>query len=441
MYCSHCGTHLANSSAICYNCGQKVDPDECLNRPLPKVKPLVDLDRGASHKKEQPAERKPVSKKPFIICAAVAAALVAVAVAATAISDAFFGPEAFVAEYFNAIANGDSAKASSMTASDPDAHNEQEAGVIAVLEGALADPADRISDVQVGEVGEDGAVSVSYTIDGNAFTSVVAVKDRTPQLPFLKEYVITESAEVAFPLSNSGPCRLLLNGAEFQLPSFANKRYPVQLMCLPGRYTLSAPASDVCTCDQMDFVVAGAIETAAQDGGKGYSLDIRFADSLAKAAQDSVAAYLESCVAQGMEDPEGAPFKAHLTSNSEFAGWTGISAMPQIKALEGVARNAASMQMIQGASVLYATTSGGSVEYGYTYEFPPSKRHERTASARMRAMDIYVNLQSGAISIACDGKTVYGDVLDAVLTGENGWEEMLSEFDLPEALESMRAGL
>lgn len=440
MYCGNCGTHLANSSTICYNCGQKVDAAACSDQPLSKVKPLVDLDRSAPKKAsskdlislEKP-ERRPLNKKPLAIGAVVAVALVVCGVAAAMLSNEFFSPHAFVTEYFNAIADGDIAKVSSMT--EAKAAGEGVAGIIGAVEGSLDDAANRIRDISIGEIGASGSVDVSYSIAGKPFSSTVSVKDCTPHRPFFKRYAISESAEVAVPISNCGPNRMCLNGVEFELPSLANKGYPVKLMCLPGRYTLAAPESDLYSCSELEFAIGSSIETAAEDGGSGYALELEFADGLAKAAGDSVNAYISSCLERDARELDGAPFRPRLTSNAEFKGWTGISANPQIKPLEGANRAAASAQLIKGGSVLYATASGGSIGYEYSYTLPSSKRYEREGSARIQNMDVYLDLQSGAISLVYDGDVVHGEALAMESDPETALEDLIAGFDLPDALQ------
>lgn len=443
MYCSNCGTRLANSSTLCYNCGRTVDAASCPDQPILKVKPLVDLDRSEPEEVSsknlvvlEKLERKPLNKKLFAIGGIVIALLIACGIGAGFLSNEFFGPNAFVTEYFNAIADGDIAKASSMT--EPAVASE---GVIGVLKGALDDEENRISDISVGEIGKDGSVDVSYSIDDRLFSSNVSVKDCTPNLPFFKRYAISSSAEVAVPISNSGPNRMMLNGVEFELPSLPNDGYPVKLMCLPGRYTLTAPESDLYSCGEMEFTISSAIETEATDSGSGYFLEIEFADSLVQAASDSVNAYVNSCLEQDEQGMSGAPFRPRLTSNAEFKGWSGVREKPRIKPLEGEIRNNTSSQRIKGGSVLYATTAGGSIGYDYSYTLPSGKKYERTGSARIQNMDIYLDLRSGAIDIAFDGKAVYGDMLEVEGDLEIVLEDLIADLDSAEAFEDIRAGL
>lgn len=510
MYCSNCGTHLANSSVICYNCGAKVDAESCSQYPVSKVKPLVDLDRparsknkrkkGESRRQEaavaesassdtrdaspdttpEAREKKPVNKKLVAGCCIVAVLVIACVVAVNKLNETVFSPTAFVEEYFEAIADGDVAKAASMTkrsdrtetigADAAKAHDTvsgylaprtldvDQNVIVSAVEGSLDDPANRISNISVGDIDGEGHVVVGYEIDGEPYQSTITVKESSPRFVLFKGYAITGSAEVPVPVSNCGPNHLLLNGVEFELPSLPNNDYPVNVKCLPGKYTLSAPESDLYTSDSIKFIVGSSVTTehdaaadaaavgpSANDPKTAYTLSMVFSDDLLARADEDIVAYITGRLEQDDPQLDESPVRARITTNSTFKGWGDIRALPQPKVVEGDARKATSAQLIKNGSVLYAVTAGGSVSYAYMYDLSTAREtHEKSASASIARMEIYLNLQTGDMNIAYNGKFIYGPLALAIGNQGEGlaWiDGSLFDPAFLEAMEDLRAGL
>ncbi|MDO4255786.1 MAG: hypothetical protein Q4C90_01225 [Kocuria sp.] len=227
----------------------------------------------------------------FLIVLAVAAAAVAIAL----VNKYQYGPETEVREYFQALQDGDGAKALGLlNAEVPDSN-------AALLDGdPLAEAGKHLQDVAVSTVDSDGdttTVRADYLLDGKQASSEFRLHPAETQWGFFTVWDFDPTTLPTMSVSMPGSTAVDINGVSVALRD-SSREFAV---FYPGVYTGSYTSP---------MVTAQPQEVAVSDSSKDTTMKLTAVPSeqLQQQVEQQVHEHLDACAAKDSLYPEDCPF-------------------------------------------------------------------------------------------------------------------------------------
>ncbi|MDR1016486.1 MAG: YARHG domain-containing protein [Coriobacteriales bacterium] len=338
-----------------------------------------------------PKAKKKLSKKAkrlIIIIAAIVVVLVAAAIiTVNVLANTTFAPKNIVQQYYNDIANGDIVSANAVI--DPGLDTATQTMLV---DGTLADPRNRISNVSIGELepystnGESGyTMQVTYTLGGVNQTTQASIVEDGNQYLFFKKYKVASSVVQLVPLDASTIIggTITVNGVSVTVPIrdlLSDNQEALNLPVYPGLYAVSFPASDFVTSNTLNFIVADSVASKSEKSAdNAYQFAVSFTKKMNKQVVKLEDKYVQSFMGSDPA-PAGVPFDAVDVPDDEtddtdsytytFNGWSSISPGPTITPLEGDARiNGDAPNTLSDGAIYYGTSTGGQVNCSYTEKY------------------------------------------------------------------------
>lgn len=347
------------------------------------------------------------NKKTLIVAGSVAGALVLGFIVVQVLGATVFSPQAQVGEYFNAIAQGDIARASALA--DPRLDSKEEA---LLAEDLLADPKNRISEVSV-EGGEDDKYRVEYTLGGSRYQTEVSTRKAGPLFVFFTKYEIENPAILNISLGESlyGDT-VLVNGVEFSIPEEKESSQVVMNIPLyPGIYSLSQEENEYIQSDTLALEVA-------HDGEDGLSSDLAtihqftlsFTEKTNTEVKDLVEQHLKAWMAESEEDFPGVSVSPKETyfywGTRSFTGWSNL-VMPTVVPLEGEERLASGKSPLRlaGGELYYGAAEDGEVTGSFVGSWSGDAQYEYI----LNSFDLFLRMNDEGLTLVDgEGKVLHG---------------------------------
>jgi len=283
----------------------------------------------------------------IVIGGIVLGAVIVGAVGLNVVSSTFFSPQTVARDYMNAIASGDLAKATKMV--EPESTSRDDTTLLDSKD-VLAKAENRISDVQVGNVGAGGYTRVTFTVDGRKQSVSLQLARAGKQAVFFDKWVVDKSIARPIGVSASGADSVSVNGVEVDVARKSGGY--LSILAYPGVYDVGTPDSNKWLEAENAKIVVGAY---GSDGSA--DIDIQPTAALQKEVEKQIAANLDKCAASTEARPSGCPFYTYAYGDYQGLTWK-VDSYPTIK--------------IQNGSTLRFTGDGGKATATYQQRYSSS---------------------------------------------------------------------